>query len=269
MSSPFLQSIRSACRVRGYSLRTENTYVYWTKQYIYFINKKHPADCGSVEVAAFLGYLAETRHVSVNTQKLALNALVFTYKHVVKQELGKLGFTLARKQRQLPTVLSSENVQNILCCMSGRNRLIFQLLYGSGLRISECLRLRVKDLDCKALSINVHDGKGRKNRQSLMSRSLRESIGEHIGKALLVQRQDAEQGVGVAMPPALARKYSSAPFSPAWAFLFPSSIWSEHPLTGQVCRYHLDQSVPRKALKRAVADCGLLSHRINCHTCQD
>ena len=114
MSSPFWRSIRSACRVRGYSLRTEETYLYWTKQYIYFVKKRHPRECGAVEVAAFLTYLAEVRHVSINTQKLALNSLVFVYKNVLGQELGELGFSLAKKQTPLPTVLSSQDIFQIL-----------------------------------------------------------------------------------------------------------------------------------------------------------
>lgn len=158
MESPFLQSIRSACRLRNYSLRTEDTYVYWARQYIYFVDKRHPKDCGPDEVSAFLSHLVDTRHVSVNTQKVALNALVFLYRHVLKAELGNLGFTLARKQRQLPIVLSKQEIVQLISSMTGRDKLIFQLLYGSGLRISECLRLRVKDVDTQRYSVTVHDG---------------------------------------------------------------------------------------------------------------
>ena len=155
MPSPFLESIRSACRLRAYSLRTEETYIYWTRQFIYFIEKKHPKDCGAEEVTAYLTHLAENRHVAVNTQKVVLNALVFVYRHVLNHDLGELGFKLASKQRQLPVVLNPSEIKKILDCLEGRNKLIFELLYGSGLRISECLRLRVKDINTEQLSVTV------------------------------------------------------------------------------------------------------------------
>ncbi len=141
MSSPFLSRVRSVCRLRGYSLRTEDTYIYWIKQFIYFTGKRHPADCGPKEVEEFLTYLAVVRHVAINTQRLALNALVFVYRHVLDQDLGDLGFSLATKQRQLPSVLTPSQIRRILEFLDGRNKLIFEILYGSGLRISECLRL--------------------------------------------------------------------------------------------------------------------------------
>lgn len=162
MASPFLQSVQSTCRLRNFSLKTEKTYIHWIKRYIFFNNKQHPAECGSAEVIAFLSYLAESRQVSINTQKVALNALVFLYHQVLKRELGDLGFTPARKQRQLPLVLSQDEIRLILDQLTGRDKLIFQLLYGSGLRISEWLRLRVKDVDTHQLSVTVVDSKGKK-----------------------------------------------------------------------------------------------------------
>ena len=145
MSSPFIETLRAEIRLRGYSIYTEKTYLFWIKQYIYFINKRHPRDAGQPEVKGFLSWLATEKHVSVNTQKVALNALVFMYKKVLGVELGELGFSLATKQRHLPLVLTVQEVRSVLEQLSGRNKLIFQLLYGSGLRISECLRLRVQD----------------------------------------------------------------------------------------------------------------------------
>lgn len=266
MSSPFLMNIRSVCRVRGYSLRTEETYLYWIKQYIFFTNKRHPNDCGADDVTAFLTFLAVKRHVSVNTQRVALNSLIFLYRHVLNQDLGDLGFTLATVERQLPSVLTAQQVAQILDQIQDRDRLIFEILYGSGLRISECLRLRVKDIDTQNLSITVHDGKGRKDRQTLMSRSAKGSIESCMKSAIQLQAMDAEKGVGSAMPPALARKYPNAAISPAWAYLFPSSRICNHPIDGRVCRYHLHASVPRKTLKIAVKRAGLNQYKINCHT---
>lgn len=157
------------------SLRTEETYIYWTKQFIYFTDKKHPSICGTEEVTAFLTYLALERHVAVNTQKIALNALVFVYRHVLKQDLGDLGFKLAGKQRQLPIVLNPHEIKKILDNLEGRNKLIFEMLYGSGLRVSECLRLRVKDVDTDRLCVTVVDGKGKKSKRHKFTRILSEN----------------------------------------------------------------------------------------------
>jgi len=266
VNSPFLDSIRSACRLRGYSLSTEKTYTYWTLQYIYFCNKRHPNECGDKEVIAFLTYLSEVRHVSINTQKIALNALVFVYRHVIQSELGDLGFKGARKQRQLPVVLSVKEVSRIINALEGRNKLIFQLMYGSGLRVSECLRIRVKDIDTERLSVTVIDGKGKKDRQTLLSRSIVGALELQIEKATALQQTDASNGVPTALPPALARKYPNAGSSPAWAYLFPASKWSGHYITGEVCRYHLHPSVARKVLKQAIIKSGINRRRVNCHT---
>lgn len=266
MASPFLQSVVSACRLRNYSLQTEKTYLHWIRRFILFSDKRHPADCGSAEVVAFLSDLAENKHVSVNTQKVALNALVFLYRHVLKRELGDLGFTPARKQRQLPLVLNPNEIRKILAQMSGRNKLIFQLLYGSGLRISECLRLRVKDIETHRLSVTVVDGKGRKDRQTILAESLIPAIENQLEAAINLQERDAQQGVGSAIDPALSRKYPKAALAPAWAFLFPASQWCGHPLTGEVCRYHLHPTVPGRNLRKAVDAANLNTKRINCHT---
>ena len=170
-SSPFLKAVRDNIRLRGYSLRTEKTYLYWIRFFILFNQKRHPETMGAQEITAFLTYLAVERHVSVNTQKVALNALVFLYQKFMNTELGDLRFSLAHKQRQLPTVLSIEEVVTILSHLNGVAFRIIQMLYGNGLRITECLRLRlrVQDIDLQRLSITVRDGKGNKDRQTLLS----------------------------------------------------------------------------------------------------
>ena len=266
MASSFLNSVRSACRLRDFSFKTEKTYLYWIRRYIVFNDKRHPEECGDLEVIAFLSYLAESRKVSVNTQKIALNALVFLYRHVVKKELGDLGFSSARKQRQLPLVLSRKEVKAVIDHLSGRDKLIFQLLYGSGLRVSECLRLRIKDIDFDRLCLTVVDGKGKKDRQTMLAESLIPDLHAQIEYATNLQANDSQNGIGVAMDVALARKYPKAAFSPAWAFLFPSSQWCAHPVSGVVCRYHLHPSVPRRALQSAAMAVGLGHKRVNCHT---
>ncbi len=165
MPSPFLQELVRDMRLRGYALRTQKTYLHWIRRYIYFIDRRHPTDAGADDVRAFLTFLAADRKVAINTQKVALNALVYLYHKFLDQELGELGFTLATKQRQLPTVMSLNEVRSILNQLTGRNRLIIEVLYGSGLRINECLRLRVQDVDFDHLSVTARDGKGRKDRQ--------------------------------------------------------------------------------------------------------
>jgi integrase len=169
MSSPFLQQVRDEIRFLGYSIRTEKTYLLWIKRYILYHNKRHPAQMGPAEIREFLSYLATQRHVAVNTQKVALNSLAFLYQKILKIELGDLGFELATKQRHLPSVLSKAEIAAILRQLNPRDRLIVSLLYGSGLRISECLRLRVQDIHFDRFAITVRCGKGNKDRKTLLS----------------------------------------------------------------------------------------------------
>ena len=162
MPSPFIESMRKDMRLRGYSIRTEKTYLYWIRFFIHYSGKPHPSELGATEVKAFLSFLASERNVAINTQKVALNALVFLYHKFLHIELGDLGFKLATKQRVLPIGLSPHEITMIFNALDGRNRLIFEMLYDSGLRITECLRLRVQDIDIHRLSITVRDGKGNK-----------------------------------------------------------------------------------------------------------
>lgn len=266
MASPFIESIRQDIRLRGYSIRTEKAYLYWIRFYIHFIGKRHPKDAGADEVKSFLSYLASDRHVAINTQKVALNAIVFLYHKVLNHDLGELGFSLATKQRVLPIVLSAEEIGRILGQMEGRNRLIVGLLYGSGLRVSECLRLRVQDIDLNRLSITVKDGKGNKDRQTLLSNKLVGQLESFINTAITIQRRDNTIGVGPSLPYALGRKYPNAYKEPRWAFIFPSTTLCEHPVTGIICRHHLHQTVVRRAIKPAVKKAGIYNKKVNCHT---
>ena len=202
----------------------------------------------------------------VNTQKVALNAVVFLYHKMLRQELGDLGFTLATRQRQLPIVLNPGEVQRVLTELKGSSQLIVQLMYGSGLRVSEALRLRVQDVDLTRHALSVRDSKGRKDRQTLLSPRLDTELGEAIRMAIKVQRDDNQYGVGCSMPVALPRKYPNAFRSPAWAHVFSSTQWRKHQISGIQCRHHLHQTVIRKALKSAVDRAGLSHKRINCHT---
>lgn len=231
LRSPFMQQLQQNMRMRGYSMRTEKTYLYWIRDYVRFHNRQHPMNLTSDHVVQFLSYLSNSRDVAINTQKTALNALAFLYNQFLNQPLGDIGFNYAKRQRKIPIVISQLEVQAILKQLSQRDRIIFSLLYGSGLRITECLRLRIKDLAFDHSSIIVHDGKGGKDRKTILSPSL---------------------------PHMLGKKYPNAYRQPAWMFIFPSITICQHPITGKVCRHHLHDSVPRKALKKAVNGCVLV-----------
>lgn len=266
MPSPFLESIRADMRLRGFSIKTEKSYLYWIKGFIRFNNKQHPAAVAPSEITRFLTYLATQRHVAANTQKIALNALVFLYQKFLKIEVGQLGFKPATRQRQLPSVLTPLEVKLILDQLTGRNRLIIALLYGSGLRINECLQLRVQDVDLHRKCLTIRDGKGNKDRQTLLSASLIKPLEVAIEAGVLLQAQDNKQDVGSAIPPALAKKYPNAFRSPAWAFIFPASGWCRNPYDGTLCRFHLHDSVVRKFLAAATKKAGIVNKRVKCHT---
>ncbi len=265
MKSPFLESIRKEIRLRGYSIRTEKTYLYWLRHYIIFNKRKHPLDMGAREVKEFLSYLASERHVSVNTQKIALNALSFVYNKVLDKPLGDLGFKLASKQRVVPIVLSASEVKLILEKLKGVHRLAVSIMYAGGLRVSECLRLRIQDIDFDRLSLTIRDGKGNKDRVTLLCPSLVVALKEQLDVVREVQRKDNERGVGPSLPNALGRKYPSAFKQFGWMFLFPSISLCNHPMTNIICRHHLHATVIRKALNRAKQQTQIVK-RITCHT---
>ena len=264
--SPFLERVRKEIRLRGYSIRTEKTYLFWIKRFILFHQKKHPAEMGAEHVKLFLSWMANEQNVSINTQKTALNALAFLYHKILKIELGELGFNQATRPRRLPVVLTPSEVSSILNQMEGRHKLIFSLLYGSGLRITECLRLRLQDICFERRALLVRDGKGSKDRQTILSRNLFSELEAQMDKALKTQQEDNRQGLGPSLPFALDRKYPNAFRQPGWMYLFPSNNLCPHPLSGQICRHHLHDSAPRKALKQAVAKTDIRFKRVSCHT---
>ncbi len=264
--SPFINQVRQSIRLRGYSIRTEKTYAFWIADFIRFHNLKHPTQMGAEEVTLFLSYLANSRNVAMNTQKTALNALAYLYNQYLKQPLGDLGFKYATKQRSLPTVLNSAEVKLILDQLSGRNHMIFSLLYGSGLRITECLRLRIQDIDLQNLSLTVRDGKANKDRQTLLSHHLTNDLQALIEQAITLQKLDNKKAVGPSLPNALSKKYPNAYRQAGWMYIFPSTTLSSHPLTGQLCRHHLHDSVARKHLQVAVKKAEIINKKVNCHT---
>jgi integron integrase len=264
--SAFLNDMSRFMRQQGMSLRTEKTYLHWVKRYIRFHKLTHPLELTDEHVVQFLSHLANDCHVAVNTQKTALNGIAFLYNQFLKRPLGDLGFNYAKQGRRLPDVLSMQEVANILSFMPARDRVIFSVLYGSGLRITECLRLRVKDIDFDKAALTVCDSKGNKDRKTILSKSLFSALKELINESIQIQQKDNEKGVGPSLPFALGKKYPNAFRMPAWMFIFPSTTICNHPVTGALCRHHLHDTVPRKALKQAVSKAKIFNKRVNCHT---
>lgn len=264
-ASPFISAIRRYMRVNQYSIRTEKSYIYWIKYFIRFNNYEHPSQMGKNEIVGFLEYLATERHVTVSTQRVALNAITFLYSKYFNSPVAGIKFRSATKARRLPTVLSPHETALVIEKLSREHRLAVQLMYGSGLRVSECLRLRLQDIDFEKWSLSIRDGKGGKDRVTILSQSLRQPLEEQIERALEVQRNDNEGGFGPSMPAALERKYPSAFRNSAWMFLLPSTKLSRHPVTGKWCRHHLHTSVVRKAVKNAV-NLANINKRVTCHT---
>ena len=262
-----LDQVRAAIRKRHYSYRTEQTYVEWIKRFILFHHKRHPMQMGVPEIEQFLTYLAVDQKVAASTQNQALSALLFLYRAVLHQELeGKIDAVRAKQPVRLPTVLSKGEVQRVLAQLLDHHLLPAQLLYGSGLRLMECLRLRVKDLDFEQQQIMVRAGKGDKDRATLFPQSLHAALQRQLRYAHTLHQSDLERGYGrVYLPYALARKYPNADREWAWQYVFPSHKFSQEPRSGQVGRHHLDPSGLQKAVKRA-ANAAKLTKRVTCHT---
>jgi integron integrase len=229
-----LDRVREAIRTRHYSPRTEQAYVHWIRRYIFFHNVRHPADMGQPELNAFLSHLAVKERVGASTQTQALSALVFLYRHVLDRDVGLLeGVVRARRPGRVPVVLTRAEVRRLLAHLDGTVLLVCTLLYGSGLRLLECLRLRVKDIDLDRHEITVRDGKGQKDRVTTLPVTCREPLREHLKKIAELHEEDLRQGLGRApLPDAVARKYPSADRQWAWQYAFPASSHYTDRLTG-------------------------------------
>ncbi|MGO8754947.1 MAG: integron integrase [Gallionellaceae bacterium] len=258
-SPRLLDLVVARLRVKHYSLRTEKTYVDWIKRFIWFHGKRHPREMGASEVEAFLSHLAVARSVSASTQNQAKSALLFLYKEVLQVELPWLdNVTQAKVPKRLPVVLTREEVRAVLTHMDGTMWLIASLLYGSGLRIMECLRLRVKDADLGKGEILVREGKGFKDRVTMLPASLVQPLKDHLVRVKALHEEDLKTGHGeVYMPFALARKYPNAGRSWGWQYVFPSRNLSVDPLSGVIRRHHADEKTIRRAVQRAVRDAGI------------
>lgn len=266
-SSPFLNQVRDAIRVRHYSIRTEAAYITWVKRYINFHNKRHPREMGEQEVVDFLTYLAVKRHISPSTQNQALNALVFLYKAVLDKPLGEInGAIRAKKKQKLPVVLTSDEVRRVLQNLTGVHWLIGCLLYGSGLRLMECLRLRVMNLDFDHRCIFILNGKGGKDRVVTLPDDLSIPLQRHLQNRKTLHERDLAEGYGtVYLPYALERKYPNAPSEWAWQYVFPSVRRSIDPRSGVERRHHLDEKSVQRTIKKAIRKAGILKPA-SCHT---
>jgi integron integrase len=255
-----LDQVRGKIRLKHYSLRTEQAYVDWIKRFIWHFDKRHPRDLGAADVEAFLTHLAVAGKVAASTQNQAKSALLFLYREVLELVLPWLdNVEQAKAPKRLPVVLTRAEAQALLCRLEGTHWLIASLLYGTGMRIMECLRLRVKDIDFARREILVRDGKGCKDRVTMLPAILLQPLGDHLVRVQALHVQDLAAGYGdVYLPYALDRKYPTAGREWAWQYVFPASTRSSDPRTGVVRRHHLqDQSVQR-AMKQAVRDCGLV-----------
>ena len=265
--SELLESVRREIRLRHYSIRTEQSYVDWCYRYILFHKKRHPSEMGAPEITAFLSHLATDLNVAASTQNQACCALVFLYKHVLDKDLPEFGeIVRAKKPKRLPVVLSAGETASVLSELSGLHRLMGDLLYGTGLRIVELIRLRVKDVDFNRRMITVRDGKGQKDRIAILPSELVPELKEHVAKARLLHEKDLAVGTGtVHLPFALARKYPNANKEWGWKYVFPAHKLSVDPRSGITQRHHVYESVLQKALKRATRKSGVVKP-VHAHT---
>lgn len=254
-----LEQVVARMRVKHYSLRTEKSYVDWIKRYIWHHGKRHPKDLGAAEVEAFLSHLAVTRNVSASTQNQAKSALLFLYKEVLDVQLPWLdNVTQAKAPKRLPVVLTKDEVQTLLNRLDGTMWLLVSLLYGSGLRLMECLRLRVKDVDLVRCEILVREGKGFKDRVTMLPKSLIVPLKQHLLKVRALHQEDLAAGHGeVFMPMALNRKYPNGGKDWAWQYVFPSIKLSVDPLSKVIRRHHADEKTVQRAVKKAVNLAGI------------
>jgi len=249
-----LDEVRAVLRFGHYSLRTEEAYVDWIRRFILFHGKRHPREMGQEEVRAFLTHLAAERDVAASTQNQALSAILFLYQKVLKNDLGWIqGVERAQKPVRLPVVLTREEARQVLAAMPEGYRLMGELLYGSGLRLMECLRLRVKDLEFEKLQITVRDGKGQKDRVTMLPASLATGLRERLDRVRALHRRDLAEGFGkVWLPHALERKYPQAPAEWGWQWVFPADRIATDPRSGVKRRHHIHEKNLQNAVKSAV-----------------
>jgi len=266
-SSKFLDQIREVIRTNHFSDSTEKTYINWIYRFIIFHDKKHPEEMAGKEIADFLTYLAVDRKVSSSTQNQALNALVFLYKKALKIPLEAFDFKPARIGKRLPVVFSRNEVQKVLTNLDGEYHLMASLLYGSGLRLTECMKLRINDIEFNLYEIIIHAGKGDNDRRTLLPRSLIPPLKRQIEKAKIRFEENMlmERFTGASMPEALKRKYIQAPKELAWQYIFPSRKPAIDSRSGKLKQHYRHESFLQKEVKRAIGKSQIYK-KASCHT---
>jgi integron integrase len=262
-----LDQVSDAIRLKHYSLRTEQTYKDWIKRFILFHGKRHPKDMGIEEIQTYLSHLATEKNVAASTQNQALSAILFLYRHVLNIEIEfPTDIVRAKKSKILPTVLTHQEAIAIINKMDGVTQIMTRILYGSGLRLMECLRLRVKDIDFGNHQIIVRDGKGEDDRFTILPDSLIPDLNLHLKTVALIHQKDIRQGFGeVHLPYALARKYPKAASEWTWQYIFPALSRSVDPVSKKTMRHHADPSVLQKAIRQA-AKKAKISKQVSPHT---
>ena len=254
-----LDQVRDRLRSKHYSIRTEAQYVQWIRRYILFHDKRHPRDMGVAELEAFLTHLAVEGRVAASTQNQALSALLFLYREVLAINLPWLDNVVrAKTPQRLPVVLTRQDVVSVLDGMSGVHGLMARLLYGTGMRLMECVRLRVKDVDFEQAEILIRDGKGAKDRVTMLPQSLVEALRAHLKIRQRLYEEDRAKGMAsVYLPDALDRKYPNAAVDWAWQYIFNSGSYSIDPRSGAERRHHIDEKLLQRAVKKAVVASGI------------
>ncbi|TNF37957.1 MAG: integron integrase [Deltaproteobacteria bacterium] len=262
-----LAQVRGELRARHYSRRTEEAYAYWVRRFVVHHALRHPEEMGAEEINAFLTHLAVREAVAPSTQNQALSALLFLYRGVLGREVGDLGEVIrARRPKRLPVVLTRGEVRAVLEALPEDKKLVPSMLYGSGLRLMECLRLRVKDLDFERSQLTIRDGKGAKDRLTMLPQSLRPELREHLREVRRIHQHDLAAGWGrVWLPTALARKFPNAPVEWGWQWVFPQARRWRCSETGEQGRHHVDATLIQRAVREAVLRLGF-TRRASCHT---
>jgi integron integrase len=262
-----LDQVRDALRVRHYSLRTETTYIQWIKRFILFNGKRHPLEKGEKEITAFLTHLAVEKHVSPSTQNQALAAILFLYKEVLERGLEWMDdIVRAKRTERIPEVLSPDQVRQLIEHLNGNHQLLARLLYGTGMRLMEALRLRLRDVDFHYQQITVRNVKGNKDRVTVLPGSLLEPLKAHLLRVKALHDKDLAEGFGhVYLPFALTRKYPNADREWGWQYVFPASTRSKDPRSGAIRRHHVFEQNLQRAIKQAVMNLGLPG-RVSTHT---
>ncbi|MDP8226425.1 MAG: integron integrase [Candidatus Celaenobacter polaris] len=262
-----LDQVRQIIRIKHYSLRTEESYLNWIKRFIFFHDKKHPIEMGEEEIGQFITHLAKNDKVSASTQNQALCAIVFLYKNVLKKELeNSISIYWSKRPKKLPVVFTKSEAIDVLNNLKGTHWLVAMLLYGAGLRLSESLELRVKDIDFGYSQIVVRASKGEKDRKTMLPQKIVEPLKKHLDKVKEIHEDDFKNGYGsVYLPYAIERKYSNAKYEWGWQYVFPATKISTDPRSGIQRRHHLYDTVIQKAVKQAIRNADIVK-QASCHT---